>query len=112
MKQDMADQDCWQSRAGAAGIELADYVDRLLLAEPRALGRVAARLALAALDPQALRDAKPRFDLLALHDARWRCGSCRSRPAGRPAWCSPIRWRARRARPCRRDSRRARSTWR
>ncbi len=69
MNQDMADQDCWQSQAGAAGIELADYVERLLLAEPRALGRVAARLALAALDPQALRDAKPRFDLLALHDA-------------------------------------------
>ena len=70
MNQDMADQDCWQSQAGAAGIELADYVERLLLAEPRALGRVAARLALAALDPQALRDAKPRFDPFAAAKGR------------------------------------------
>ncbi|MCP3024478.1 GspE/PulE family protein [Cupriavidus basilensis] len=59
----------WQSESEASGVGLVEYLSGLVTAEPSSLGEVAACLGIDAVDPETLRTAATRFDLLPLHDA-------------------------------------------
>lgn len=59
----------WQDNAAGEGIDLGDYLGRLLLREPARLSEVALRLGMIALEPEGLRGAAARFDILPLAEA-------------------------------------------
>ncbi|MBB1634733.1 MULTISPECIES: GspE/PulE family protein [Cupriavidus] len=59
----------WQAESEASGVGHVEYLSGLVTAEPSSLGEVAACLGISAVDPETLRTAPTRFDLLPLHDA-------------------------------------------